>query len=165
MTLIDWLLIILLLLAFGSGLKMGFIYKLGSLIGIIVGIIMAGRYYDSIDVFFGGGAGGKVIAFIVIMTIVSNIIGLIFKIINKFFNIIAIIPGLKSINRLLGGVLSVVQRVAALSIVALFLSKFQSIAEIAKLFETSALIGFFVKIGNILSPLLPAAISQVQSLI
>lgn len=164
MNIIDWIIIAAFVLAFFSGLKAGSIYKIGSLIGTIVGIIIAGRYYVQFSGIFGGGIGGKTFAFLFLMTLVSNLIGLVFRLVNKAFNIIAIIPGLKSLNRLLGGVVSVVQRIAVFSILFYFLSKYQELEPIAKIFANSKFAETLATWGQLLAPLLPASIREVQSL-
>lgn len=165
MSSLDWIILILLIFAFISGLKMGFIYKLGSLFGTIVGIILAGRYYDSIDIFFGGGIGGKIAAFLAIIAVTGALVGLVFRMIDKVFKIIAVIPGLKSVNRLFGAVLSVMQRTAFVSITVFFLNKFHGYAPVENFLDASRFAPTFIWIGNLISPLLPLALQQIQSLL
>lgn len=162
---LDWLLIILLILGFLSGLWVGFIHKVGSLLGTILGIIIGSRYYDSIDMLFGGGPGGKIIAFMALLTLTSFVVGIIFRIINRIFHLIAIIPGLKSFNRLLGGLMALLQRIIIFSIVFYYLQGLTNIETVAKFLEGSKIVPIFISLGEIIAPLLPELWQEAQTLI
>lgn len=107
MTLLDWFLIVWLLSSLISGLRFGLIAKLGALLGLVVGIYLASKWTanslgdPNINIF---GIGAK---FLLILGVTRLAFGWIGWIVGKIFNLIAIIPGLKTMNRLLGGLLSV----------------------------------------------------------
>lgn len=163
MSVLDWLLIIFLALAFVSGFHMGFIYKLGSLVGTVLGIIIAGQYYETVAPFVGGGVGGKITAFLLIISLTNTIVGLIFYVVNKVFNIVAIIPGLKFVNRFLGAILGVAQRFLVFSIVLYFANKFADVDAVVQTLEKSKLAPTFIQVGEMLAGLLPQAIQELDS--
>ncbi|MBI2411138.1 MAG: CvpA family protein [Candidatus Kerfeldbacteria bacterium] len=106
MTTLDIALILWLTLSFFSGFRMGFIYKAGTVIGFGIGIIFASQYTPLL-VGVHTSPLKTAAVFFLILSLVSKCCGLIAWFINKLFNIIAIIPFLKTFNRLLGGVLGV----------------------------------------------------------
>jgi len=64
------------------------------------------------------------VAFILIFILINKIIGLIFYLIGKAFNLISIIPFLKSINRLAGLILGLIEGVLVMGLVIYAVAKF-----------------------------------------
>jgi len=91
------------------GLFFGLIRAVGSLAGVIAGAWLASIFYiDAFELaenlFFGHDALGKIVTFIVLFTIINRLICFGFSLLDKTYNIISIIPFLKTINRLGGAV-------------------------------------------------------------
>lgn len=108
MLLFNIILVLALLAFIGSGLKDGFIYALGRIVGSVVGFLVARAFYVQLAVVFSPfmpTGWAKVIAFLLIFMLVTRVMGWIFKALDKTFNFIAIIPFMKSINHALGGIL------------------------------------------------------------
>ncbi len=103
------IILILALIAFvGSGLKDGFIYALGRIVGAVIGFLVAKYFYIQLAFVFSPfmpAGWAKVIAFLLIFVVATRVMGWIFKAIDKTFNFIAIIPFMKSINHVLGAFL------------------------------------------------------------
>lgn len=115
---LDWVIIIWLALSLVSGLRMGFIYKVGSLAGLLVGIWVASRFVaNSMASAEAIGIFRIVGTFLVVLAVVRFGFSCAAWLVNKIFHLVAIIPGLKSFNRLLGGVLSVVVSVFMISVI------------------------------------------------
>lgn len=166
MTFIDWILIFLLLAFIFSGFKGGFIYSFGSFIGVILGVFMAGRFYESLAHLFGNDTNwANVLCFLLIFVVVSRLVGLIFYIINKVFKIMTIIPFLGLINRLGGVIFGFIEGTLFLGVFIFFLSRFALADKITELLGGSALTPFFIKIGRLLSFLLPEMIQQLKSIV
>ncbi|MFH1712354.1 MAG: CvpA family protein, partial [Patescibacteria group bacterium] len=90
-----------------SGWYYGFIQTLGNLVGMIAGLIAGGI----IIVFLGDKFTVleqpmvTVIVYMILVFVISRLVGWFFHLLDKFYKILAIIPFLKPINKLLGAVM------------------------------------------------------------
>jgi uncharacterized membrane protein required for colicin V production len=119
--------VIFIVIVFGfilAGFYFGLIHTLGSLIGTILGIYLSIRLAPPLAEKFGSLVGGETIAnvviFLLIFLIVSRLVGLVFYLLEKTFNLLSIIPFLKTINRLVGGVFGFFEGVILLGAVIFF---------------------------------------------
>lgn len=110
--------VVILLIIFGftfAGFFFGFIHTLGSLVGTIAGFFVASHFSsvvaDWLEPVLGGGGVVRVVLFVLLFLLVSRLAGFLFWLAEKAFHFISIIPFLKSINRLLGAVLGVIEGV------------------------------------------------------
>ncbi|OGY85888.1 MAG: hypothetical protein A2233_00130 [Candidatus Kerfeldbacteria bacterium RIFOXYA2_FULL_38_24] len=103
---LDILIIIWLGISLYSGLKMGFIYKAATTIGFFCGLWVASRYTPELAQKWHLGPWQMPFIFLLLMSLVSRVFGLAGWLINKLFHLVAILPFLKTFNRVLGGVLS-----------------------------------------------------------
>jgi len=164
--------LILLLILFGFvwfGFWFGLIHTLGGIFGIILGAILASRWYEPIAqkllFLFGGNENlAKVVCFIVLFIIIWRLVGFLVSIINRIFNLLTFIPFLKTINRLAGALFGFLEGALILGLILFFLSKFP-IGGLGQLIENSALAQFLIKIAKILWPLLPIGLKEIKSLI
>lgn len=162
--------VILLIILFGFilfGAFSGLIQALGALIGVAAGAWFAGLYYEVVSgwlmPFLGGqNMWAKVIAYMAIFIIVNRLVGLIFFIIGKVFNIIAIIPFLKTINRLLGAILGLIEGVLVIGMFIYVCAQFNVSPWLNNLFAQSQIAGYFVRAVGIIQPLIPDTIGQLQ---
>lgn len=128
-TLADVILIVLVAGFAILGFFMGLISTIGALVGLILGAWSASTYFlplsDFLSPYLLGYDGvAKTIAFMAIFFIANRLIALIFWLINKAFNLIAIIPFLKSINRLGGAVLGLLEGVIVIGTTVFITAKF-----------------------------------------
>lgn len=165
---------IILLIVLGGftlfGLWFGFIHTIGSLVGAVVGAFVASHYYGPISNWIWHITGGnenlvKVIIFILIFAIANRLVGFIFWIFEKIFNALKIIPFLSGINRLLGGVLGLIEGTLVVGLILFFISKFPFSDWLTVSMLKSGVAAYLIKISSILWPLLPAALKQIQSFI
>lgn len=115
-TFIDIILIGIVIVFVVSGFVMGLIQGIGALIGLAAGFWAAMNYFNALGdwltpIFLGHSIWAHVIAFLLIFILVNRLIGLAFWLIDKAFKIISIIPFLKSINRLGGAILGLIESV------------------------------------------------------
>lgn len=114
MFLLDIILLICILGFAGAGAKDGFVQTSGRLIGAIIGFVAARAWSMkvapvlAIIMPFGWA---RLIAFVIIFIFITQLIGFIFKILDGAFRIISILPFLKSINALLGGIIGCLEGV------------------------------------------------------
>ncbi len=171
MTIFDTILLVILAGFVFYGLFFGLIRTLGSLVGVVVGAWLASHYYLTIfdwtqDLFFGHDNLGKVIIFIVLFIVVNRLTGFGFALLEKTFNIISIIPFLKTINRLAGAVFGFLEGALVLGLILYVASRYTFIGHwFGKWLVNSEIAPFLLKFVNILLPLLPEVLKKLQSLI
>ena len=104
---LDIVIIVILLIQVITGFAQGFIKALGGLIGLIAGIILAGRFYENVASllsFISNTDVANVVAFILILIVVWGIISAIASLLTKLISM----AFLGWINRLLGAVFGLV---------------------------------------------------------
>lgn len=165
---------IILIIALGGfvlyGLWFGLIHSLGVLVGTILGAFAAGQYYATAATWVQGLAGGslnawKVIMFLLIFTIGNRLVGLLFWMVERVFNVLTVIPFLKSINRLAGAVLGLLEGVLVIGLTLYVAERFPFGAWFLKFFPPSVVAKELIRLANILVPLLPEALRALKSLI
>jgi uncharacterized membrane protein required for colicin V production len=117
MLLIDLILIFLLLGYVGMGLKDGFVSTLGRFLGAILGFLAARAWSIWLVGFFGifmPAGWARLIAFVLIFVIITRLFGMIFKFVDGVFQLLKLLPFLKSIDKFLGMFLGLVEGVILL---------------------------------------------------
>lgn len=173
---INWPVVdIILLLALAGfvfyGLWFGLIKAVGSLAGAVAGIWAAGQFYLMVFAWlkplaFGYDSLGKVIVFILILTLVNRLVCLLFAILDKTFHLIAIIPFLKTINRLGGALLGFIEGGLVLGLILYAAGKYlpESLWLTAGL-KKSQLTPHLLNFGNFVVPLLPEVMRKLKSVL
>lgn len=168
MVLLDILIIFIIAIFIFKGLKLGLIEAVGGIVGIIVGIILANQYYPGIAEWLSGfvksplvaGVGGYILAFIII----NRLVALGFWLINKMFNIVAIIPFLKSFNHLLGGLFGFIEGVLILGIAFYLLTLVPFGEKLLPPDTNSKFAPQLISVGKLIDPFLPDSLKQLQYL-
>lgn len=91
------------------GFVTGLIRSLGSIVGIVVGSVVATNYYRAVGGFLLPFLGKNeflagMTAFVLLFFVTTAVVGIAFLMIDRFFKLAAVIPGLKALNKL-GGLL------------------------------------------------------------
>lgn len=163
---------IIFLIAIGGftlfGLWFGLIHTLGSLVGTILGAIIAGNYYEPVaeraDFIFGDHDNlARLVCFLIIFIIVNRLVGFIFHLIGKVFDLITKLPFLNAINRLAGAILGFLEGVLVVGMFVYMAARYPLIEWFNTALVTSQIAPWALKIGKILVPLLPEFIKQLQS--
>jgi len=171
MSIFDISLLIILAAFILSGLFKGLIRSLGHVIGLLVGAYIASHYYLIVfewvkNLAAGHDTVGKVITFIVVFVIVTRLVDFIFFLLEKVFKFVAIIPGSKYINNLLGGILGFLEGAIFLGLVLYVISKYALIGNFfGDQLVNSQIAPWLIKIASIIMPLLPEALKALKSLI
>ena len=89
------------------GLFFGLIRVMGGIAGVIIGAILASRFYllayiYTESIFMGHDYIGHIITFILTFFIIRKLVVLGFAVLDKLFNLISIVPFLSIFNRILG---------------------------------------------------------------
>lgn len=153
-----------------AGFWFGAIHMVGSVVGVIVGAVVAGQFHVALAGALAGLVGGnenlaKLIAFAILFILATRLVGLAFWVIEKIFKFIAIIPFLKTFNRLVGAALGLIEGTLAIGLVVWFAAHYPATAGFGSLLATSPVAKGFYAVGAILSPLLPLAVRAAQSVI
>lgn len=152
------------------GLFFGLIRTVGALLGTLIGIWVASIYYLSAagllkNLFFGYTSAGKIITFLVIFILVSSLVKFAFMMLDKAFDFLAIIPFLKTINRLAGAVFGLVLGGFVLGFVFYIILGFPVVGSfLGKLSAKSQVAPYLVKFVEIIKPILPEVLSKVKTL-
>jgi uncharacterized membrane protein required for colicin V production len=110
MNILDYILIAVLILFAVRCFWLGFIKSFGSLIGLIIGSVVASyaylKLFELIKFIFGGYDNlGKVVCFFLLFAVFSKLVYFIFVALDKAYDFLSIIPFLGPINNLAGAIL------------------------------------------------------------
>jgi len=171
MSIFDISLLVILIGFILNGLFKGLIRLLGHVVGLIVGAYIASHFYLFLfdlwkNIFNGHDAVGKVISFIVLFVVVTRLMDLVFLLIEKFFNFIAIIPGSKYLNNIAGAILGFIEGSLFLGLIIFVVSRYALIGNFfGNQLKDSLVAPALLKIVNIILPILPDALKALKSII
>lgn len=145
------------------GFWFGLIHTLGGLVGVVVASIFAGRISEPFAVWIQPIAGGnpavvRIIAFIAAFILITRLVGFMFWIIERIFKIIAVIPFLKTINRLLGAFLGFLEGVFFLGGILFVVAELPLANSWHEPIKKSETARYLVRTYSIMAPLLPASL-------
>lgn len=123
MNIVDYILIVVLIFFFWRGFVRGFIGTLAWLAGLLIGTWLAGQFYVQVGVWLDQWihqqALSAMISFVGVLVLSMALIGIIFAVANKMFNMI---PVIGYINHILGGVVGLVEAVLLIGIIFWFVT-------------------------------------------
>lgn len=169
MTPLDFGLTLILASYVWVGLTAGLIQSLGSLLGVVLAALAASRWFNLLTPVFESWVGGPVpaavIAFIIIFLAVSRGVGFVFTIINRLFNVVALLPGVRVTNVLGGGLFGFLEGVFAIGITLHFLARLAVSQTVTDALDAAALVPIFAGAAGWLVGLLPELLRQAQSVL
>ncbi|MFH1789448.1 MAG: CvpA family protein [bacterium] len=163
--------IICIIAAFGLfGLWFGLVHTIGSLIGTLLGLFLASRYYAHLADWLINITGwstnfSKVLMFIVSFIIIARLVGLIFWIIERALGIITKLPFIRGLNHLLGALFGVIEGTIVIGVSIYFISRFPLSFGFMESLANSSMAPLVVQPVKLLLPLIPTAIKFLQSTI
>ncbi|MDD4271659.1 MAG: CvpA family protein [Patescibacteria group bacterium] len=166
MTIFDIVLFIILAGFIFYGLFFGLIRTVGSLFGLVGGLWLALIFYLTAfdwvkNLFFGHEIAGKIIVFIVLFTLINRLIGFVFALLDRTFDLISIIPFLKTINRLAGAALGFVEGGLVIGLALLYISQ----TAFGHWLDASKVAPFLVSYTKAILPLLPGLLNRIKEII
>lgn len=165
------LVLILIIGGFGLfGLWFGFIHTLGSLVGSVLGVYLASRYYSPVADWLihttGWGENfSKTIIFIIAFFIINRLVGLAFWFLDKILGFVTRLPFIHSLDKILGFVFGLLEGVIVLGISFYFISKFPFGDHLIVWMSSSVIVPHLISFASILWPFIPTAITDVQGMI
>lgn len=172
MILLDYILLAVLVYFTFWGFKQGLIRAVGSFIGLIVAVLVTSRYFEYAAGRFAPYVGlennqnlARIIAFVLLLVIVNRLVIFIVGVIHRVYVGIAVIPGMKLSNRLLGAVLGLIEGATILGLVIYFAARFPFGDFVQGMLSSSRIAPIVLSVSAMVQPLLPEAIRQIKGLI
>ncbi|WKZ29311.1 MAG: CvpA family protein [Patescibacteria group bacterium] len=170
MTILDLILILSVFAFVLTGLWFGFVHALGAVIGMVLSVLVAGRYYDAwgeaaAGIFFGNENLARMVMFLVLMILVNRLIGAVFWLIGKIFKLVSIVPFVKTFNAILGGLLGFVEGVLVVGGALYIAARYPISTHFAEALSASNVGIWLLQAFGLLAPLLPEAVRQLKSVI
>jgi uncharacterized membrane protein required for colicin V production len=167
MALIDLVLIVIIIGFLATGIGLGFGRMIGNLLGMIGAIFLATQMSEFVFSLFGGyfsgSPYGKIIVFIIVLTALSKIIGLLLWALGKALRLLIWIPFVGLFDRMLGAGLGLIE--AGVAILGLLYFAGQSIpAEILlPILKTSAAANWLLFLLPMVSSVAPQIIETTSA--
>ena len=169
-TITDMVLILVIAGFAFTGFWFGLIHMIGSFVGIVLASIISGKYFifvaAKLSFLFGGNENlARVITFIVIFVLVTRLVGALFWGINKLFNLLAIIPFLKTFNRIGGALLGLFEGIILVSLALFLLVRYPLGQNFTNSIVNSKVVDYLLDIANKVAPLLPDVVEQAKAVV
>lgn len=150
------------------GLWFGLVHTLGSLLGTILGVFIASRYYEPFADWLISATGwgdnvARVIVFIIAFLIINRLVGVVFWFIERFSRIFTKLPIIGGFNRLFGFLFGLLEGVITIGIIIYFIERFPLSDRLMDSLAGSNIAPYTVDVANLLVPLLPEAIRILNS--
>ena len=169
MTIVDLILAIVVGLFVLFGLFFGFIHTLGSLLGAVLGIYISSRINAPIvkafGFLFGGGFAAQIIIFSLSYVIIGRLVGFLFWILDNIFKFVSILPFIKSINRLAGGLLGFLEGVIIVGAVMFFALAVLPEGSVRSAISDSKVASYILNVLDFLKILYPDMLKKVNDAI
>ena len=163
MTWLDWVLLALLVVSIISGLMRGLIKTAFGLAGLVVGLLLAGRYYAVLAPhlsFIPQENLAKIAAFVIIVAVV----GIIASVLGSIFKKIAAMFGLGLLDRLGGAVLGLAISVIGLGATLALIAQFP-IIDLGPTVSQSWVAKLLLKTWPLVQGLLPSNFNSLDKLL
>jgi len=154
------------------GFRKGLILAVGSFVGMVLSIVIASRYFDVAADWLAPYIGlvnninlARIVSFIALLIIFNRLVVFGFAILEKMYKTIAVLPFMKFGNRLLGGVLGLVEGSIILGLVIYFASRFPFGSIVESFLDQSQVAPIVLSISSVVQPLIPEAIRSIQGLL
>ncbi len=168
MTVLDFVLLICLFGFLWFGFWFGLIHAAGGLVGAVAGAWLAGHLYVKAawpieELFNYQGPWLKLAVFLGIFILVNRLVGFGFYLFDKSFAFLIRLPFLKTIDRLAGAVIGIVEGILVLGLSLILVSNHLAMPDIISQAIVSSKVAFGLQaFAAILVPLLPEAIRYAQ---
>lgn len=151
-----------------GGFRLGAIHTLGSVIGTILGVYLASRYYEPMAAFIvaytgWGGNLPNVIMFVVAFIVINRLVGFVFWIISRVFKLITRLPFISSVDKLVGLLLGVLEGIITIGVIIYFIERFPISKKLMEMIASSNMAEQIRKIANLFIPLFPEGLKLLKS--
>jgi len=170
MTFFDGVLLFIILYFIWSGFKSGFIRTAGAILGLLIGVYLASRYYEMLAgawtwLFFGNATIAKIVVFILIFLLVDKVLKLAVFVVDKAFDLLRFIPFSKLANKLAGAVFGLIEGSLVGGMIIFILVRFPVAESLQTAIKGSQLANQLLYFVNVLTPLIPEALEKMEILV
>jgi uncharacterized membrane protein required for colicin V production len=150
------------------GVWFGFIHTLGSLLGTVIGAILASRYYEVMaewlfDITGWEGNVPGIIMFIVAFILINRLVGIIFWLVERGLKILNMLPFFKMFNRFFGLIFGTIEGAITIGVIIYFIERFPLSDRIMEYLAGSVVAPYTTDVAAIIIPLLPDAIKVLHT--
>lgn len=169
MELFDFLLLII-IGGFGLfGVWFGFFHTLGSLLGTMIGVFLASRNFEPIVDWLMALTGwednfSRVLVFTLLFILINRLVGFLFWVIDRMFNVVTRLPFLQGINRLFGLALGVFEGFITVGFFIHFHELFPFSDWLAMSIDSSMIAPIAIGMIAVFMPLMPDALQFAEAL-
>lgn len=152
------------------GWRSGLVHMVGSLVGSVLGVILASRWYEGVSTWIAAFFGtnplvAKVFAFGIVLALANRAVGLAFSLVGRVIDIIKIIPGIAGFNRLGGVVLGLAEGALTIGLTLFVATKFDVSPAWRDGLAASHVAPILIGVAQLVVPLMPAALKYAQSVL
>lgn len=148
-----------------AGLWFGLIHMIGAIVGTVAGTLVAGHYAALSSTFLGSSNIARVGAFFIIMVLVNRLIGIVFWVVEKIFKIFAVIPFMKTFEKILGGALGLLEGIVVIGGAMYLAARYPLNETFSSALSVSKLSLALIKGFGLFAPLLPDIIRNLKSVV
>lgn len=169
-TLVDVILILIVFAFIAVGFGLGLMRSIGALLGLMVGAWVAGRYFMSTvewltPILMGQEKMAKVASFILIFFIINRLVVFIFHFLSKGLNVLSFLPFAKTLNRVGGILLGLIEGVLTVGFLSYVISKIiPDTSFVTNNLDSSQVAHYLVSWSNRVILLLPEALRKITSI-
>lgn len=171
MLVFDAILLIILAGFIFYGLFFGLIRTVGSLLAVVIGVWLASLLYEPAYDWASGqwgafGTLGKVAVFFLLYGLINRLVALGFSLLDHLFDLLSIIPFLKTINRLAGALFGLLEGALVIGLVLYAISGQPVVgAWLSRSLSDSQAAPYFLKFIGLIKPLFPEVLRVLKSLL
>lgn len=169
MTFFDLLLLILLGGFVLYGLWFGLMHAIGALVGSFAGAFFAGLFFSPIGSFlasiWGHELAMKGFAFVLIFFVFNRLIGFGFYVLDRAYQVLARMPYLHSLDKVLGGLVGLLDGVLVIGIALFIFARYPLGAWMEQSLIASEFAPWFMYSSRVLQYLLPEVVRQVRGIL
>ncbi len=149
------------------GIWFGLISTLGSLLGTVLGVYLASRWYAPfaewlINITGWTGNFPKVVVFIISFLLINRLVGFGFHLLDRSLSIFTRLPLLNGLNRLLGLIFGLAEGIIVLGIAFQFINKYPLAPWFMEQLGRSKIAPLCLQAASILWPLVPEAVTKIN---
>ncbi len=150
------------------GFWFGLVHTVGSLIGTVVGVYLASRFYGVVANWIINFTGWNqnyitVIVFIVSFLLITRLVGFLFWILEKFLSIFTSLPFIRGLDRLLGLIFGLLEGAIVVGVSLFFIARFPISMVFMNGLADSQVAPPLVRLASIFVPLFPEALRMLRS--
>ncbi len=171
MSLLNIIMLLTVLGFAGAGFSRGFVRTLASLIGMVFAVIVTAQLYVPITAWLLPDAWTskfwvQTVAFLILLSIASKLIGLLVGVIGRAFEVIAAIPFVKTFDRLLGITFGLIEGVLVVAALLFAVTILPSIpVELQSAIDASWIASTVLWLFSFLAFFFPGVIERAQDVV